>query len=176
MPALTPPTWRELPGLPCPSSLEDATWQWSSLLSRCFLISPWYILGEPGGICLVGGTDRAGTVSLTPDQEAETVDRILDVSVSRAPDLADAGLVNTIVGLRTMSPDDHALIGGVPDISGLYCACGFSGHGFMHAPAVGEGLADLITEGQSAKIDLSAFAPDRFADGDQPLVPETHVF
>src|SRR2546428_328344 len=34
-----------------------------------------------------------------------------------------------------MTPDDHPIVGSVPGTPGLYIAAGFSGHGFMHAPA-----------------------------------------
>ena len=41
-----------------------------------------------------------------------------------------------------MTPDAHPIVGEVAD--GLYAACGFSGHGFMQAPAVGRIVADEL--------------------------------
>ena len=41
-------------------------------------------------------------------------------------------------------------------------ACGFSGHGFKFAPVVGEILADLALEGQTA-LPIGLFDPTRFA-------------
>jgi sarcosine oxidase subunit beta len=137
----------------------------------------WYVLGEAGGLALLGGTDRDGTVSLETREEPDTLDRIFSTSVTRAPELENSGLVNTIVGLRSMSPDDRALIGPLPQVQGLYCACAFSGHGFMHAPATARGLAELITTGRSETIDLSAFDPRRFSDSaGHELQRETYVF
>ena len=43
--------------------------------------------------------------------------------------------------------------------------CGFSGHGFQHAPAAGRILADLMT-GHDPQFDLSPFASDRFTRTD----------
>jgi sarcosine oxidase subunit beta len=60
-----------------------------------------------------------------------------------------------------MSPDDNAILGEIPEIPGFYWACGFSGHGFMHAPAAGEILAQLIIDKKS-DLDISSLKPDRF--------------
>ncbi len=43
----------------------------------------------------------------------------------------------------------------------FYMACGFSGHGVMHAPAVGMALTELILDGQTSTIDLSRMSYDR---------------
>lgn len=41
-------------------------------------------------------------------------------------------------------------------------ACGFSGHGFMQAPAVGRAVAEEILLGAAA-LDLTPYRLDRFA-------------
>ena len=46
-------------------------------------------------------------------------------------------------GFYDMTPDAHPIIGPVAD--GLYAACGFSGHGFMQSPAVGDAVAAELT-------------------------------
>jgi len=56
---------------------------------------------------------------------------------------------------------------------GLYLACGFSGHGFQHAPIVGKLLAEMIMEGHARSVDVSALSLDRFARGE--LAREGHV-
>ena len=48
---------------------------------------------------------------------------------------------------------------------GSYVAVGFSGHGFKLSPAVGQMMADLITEGPGAHPDLPTFRLSRFAEG-----------
>jgi FAD-dependent oxidoreductase domain-containing protein 1 len=46
----------------------------------------------------------------------------------------------------------------------FYVACGFSGHGLMHAPAVGRALAELIVKGRFEAIDLSRMGYQRVLD------------
>ena len=63
--------------------------------------------------------------------------------------------------------DQNALIGGHAAVDGFYLACGFSGHGVMHAPAAGRGIAELVTEGRYTTIDLSPFSVERIAKGER---------
>ncbi len=65
-------------------------------------------------------------------------------------------------GLYNMSPDAQPIIDKAEKVSDYYCAVGFSGHGFMLAPAVGEGLADWIIHGEPQEVDLSNLGLDRF--------------
>ena len=69
-------------------------------------------------------------------------------------------------GLYTLTPDSHPLLGHAPEIEGLYLAVGFSGHGFKLSPAVGRGMAELITTGSYQTLDLSPLRPTRFDEGE----------
>lgn len=70
-------------------------------------------------------------------------------------------------GIYDMTPDGKAILGqGGPE--GFYLACGLSGTGFKKAPAIGQCLTELITQGQSKTVDLTPFRLSRFAEG-QPL-------
>jgi FAD-dependent oxidoreductase domain-containing protein 1 len=54
--------------------------------------------------------------------------------------------------------DQNAILGFHPDVCNFVFACGLSGHGIMHAPAIGRGLAELLVYGKYQHLDLSAFA------------------
>ncbi len=47
----------------------------------------------------------------------------------------------------------------------FYVACGFSGHGTMHAPAVGLALTELILNGRYSTLDLRLMSFQRVLDG-----------
>ena len=88
----------------------------------------------------------------------------------RYPRAAGARLRRAWAGFYDMTPDAHPVIGIVAD--GLYAACGFSGHGFMQSPAVGDAVAAELL-GETPPSDLSPYRLDRFAAG--TAVPETLV-
>jgi sarcosine oxidase subunit beta len=69
-------------------------------------------------------------------------------------------------GLYEMAPDRHALLGRAPRFSNLYLINGSSGHGVMHAPALGQLLAEMMLEGKARTLDVRPLRPERFAEGD----------
>jgi len=79
----------------------------------------------------------------------------------RLPALHDIGIMRGQAGLHSDTPDCMAIVGGTPKVDGFYLACGFSGHGFMHSPAVGRLMAELILDKTSVP-DISLLSPDRF--------------
>ena len=89
--------------------------------------------------------------------------------IRRLPALADAELVEGWSGLYEMTPDHNPLIGEHPDLGGFHLANGFSGHGLMMAPAVGEAVAELVATGTTRSIDLTPFDVTRFARGEMFL-------
>jgi sarcosine oxidase, subunit beta len=88
----------------------------------------------------------------------------------RYPRAAGAPVVRAWAGFYDMTPDAHPIIGRVAD--GVYAACGFSGHGFMQSPAVGDAVAAELL-GEEPPFDLSPYRLARFA-GDE-IFPETLV-
>ncbi len=88
----------------------------------------------------------------------------------RYPRAAGAPIVRSWAGFYDMTPDAHPIIGFVGD--GVYAACGFSGHGFMQSPAVGEAVAAELL-GSTPPFDLSPYRLDRFEAG--AVFPETLV-
>ena len=86
---------------------------------------------------------------------------IAEAASHRLPFLSDIGVGRAQAGLHEDTPDANAIIGKVPGMKGLYLACGFSGHGFMHSPAVGRMVAELVLEKSSAS-ELLPFTLERF--------------
>ncbi len=60
-----------------------------------------------------------------------------------------------------------------PQHDNIITACGFSGHGIMHAPAVGRALSELVLFKRYATLDLSALGIERVWNN-KPL-PETGI-
>ena len=84
----------------------------------------------------------------------------------RVPGMSDAYYRGGWSGLFTTTPDWHPILDSVPGVEGLFCAVGFSGHGFKLSPAIGKAVAELVAEGKARDVDLSPLRFDRFAEGD----------
>ena len=85
----------------------------------------------------------------------------------RAPLLMEVGIAARWAGLYEMTPDNNALLGeaAAPACGGRFLyATGFSGHGFLQGPAVGEILRDLYL-GRAPFVDVRPLSVDRFAAG-----------
>lgn len=74
-------------------------------------------------------------------------------------------------GLYEMSPDHRAIVGHMPGLANLYAINGSSGHGVMHAPVLGELLAEIIVHGEAPSLDVQVLRPGRFADGQPNPAP-----
>lgn len=77
-----------------------------------------------------------------------------------------------VEGFYDVTPDHQPILGTVGEHEGLWLAAGFSGHGFMMAPAVGRRLADAIT-GRVIDPSLHELSIDRF--GGQELHHELQI-
>ena len=76
-------------------------------------------------------------------------------------------------GYYEVTPDYSPVLGRVPAAPSFVNACGFSGHGVMHAPAAGLVIAEEVLDGEAHSVDLSPFRLDRFDGAD--LTIETAV-
>ncbi len=81
------------------------------------------------------------------------------------PFLRDVRVLRHWAGLYNMSPDAQPIIDRAVDIDNFYYAIGFSGHGFMLAPAVGEAVAEWIVHGEPRSVDISNLSLNRFQEG-----------
>ena len=101
----------------------------------------------------------------------EWLEEIIEKACRRVPKLENAEVMRGITGVYDMTPDSRPLLGGVPGVPGLYVVAGFSGMGFKISPAVGLVMSELLTEGNATTVDISAFRPSRFQEG-QPIRAE----
>lgn len=88
----------------------------------------------------------------------------------RFPQFERVKCKNTIAGLYDQNDfDGNPIIGSWRGhLDNFYLAAGFSGHGLMHAPAVGRALSELMLAGTYETIDLSRLSFDRIGS-DRPM-------
>jgi sarcosine oxidase subunit beta len=94
----------------------------------------------------------------------------------RLPALAGASLdvEGSWGGLYEISPDHHPVLGATAECENFFMANGSSGHGAMHAPALGQLLAELMTEGETPAMDVLPLRLARFSEGSAnpgPVLP-----
>jgi glycine/D-amino acid oxidase-like deaminating enzyme len=75
--------------------------------------------------------------------------------------LAAARITRRQACYRPVTDDGLPLIGRVPGLARLYVATGHGPWGILNAPATGQALAELITEGIASSVDLRPFDPGR---------------
>jgi glycine/D-amino acid oxidase-like deaminating enzyme len=124
--------------------------------------SGFYFRKEGESVIWSGG-DAIERWDFNTEVEWDELERSLDKAARRVPVLVNAQLRRGWAGLREVTPDHLPIIGPVPGLEGFVCATGFSGHGFMHAPASGRLVAELLLDGR-AFLDLTPFHFDRFAE------------
>ncbi|WP_254544833.1 NAD(P)/FAD-dependent oxidoreductase [Halomarina pelagica] len=126
----------------------------------------WYIRPDFGDGILVATHHTAEEVNPDYYDNSPDEDTILELTEKLGemiPELRDAGIRGQYCGVYSSTPDHDFILDQIgPD--GCYFACGFSGHGFKQAPAVGRILTDLITEGSTQLVDASFFSYDRFEE------------
>ena len=130
-----------------------------------------YFHPEGDGV-LLGMSDREEPSTYSTDVSWQFLERLIEVATRRAPALERAGIKTGWAGLYESTPDHQAILGPVEEPAGFWCACGFSGHGFMQAPGAAVLLAQWLTEGKP-EIDLSPLGFERFARGE--LAAERNV-
>lgn len=113
--------------------------------------------------------ERPGFALETTD---DWVPDLLEVASRRAPRIAEAGIKGGWAGLYEVTPDHNAIIGESERVSRFLYATGFSGHGFLQGPAVGEILRDLVL-GRRPFVDIAPLSVERFSDA--MLRPEYNI-
>jgi sarcosine oxidase subunit beta len=127
-----------------------------------------YMRPETGNLTIHGlfAYDEA----VDPDGYNEGADpgevlRNAELIARRFPAMEHGLSMGGYAGVYDNTPDHEPVLGAVPEYRGLYVDFGWSGHGFKHAPAVGDILAQAVLEGGAPGWDLAPFRWSRFRDG-----------
>lgn len=124
-----------------------------------------YFRSETGGLILLGKSledDPTGFDFSWDDKRF--IDLLWPELAEFAPAFDRLKLIRGWAGLYAVNTlDGNAILGEWPELSGLYLANGFSGHGLQQGPAVGRYLAELILK-KPMSLDLSIFSPQRIIE------------
>jgi sarcosine oxidase, subunit beta len=112
---------------------------------------------------LVGMSDPDETPGFKLHRGEEWLPRLGEAIERRAPGIGDYGIASGWAGLYEMTPDRNAILGEAEGVSRFLYATGFSGHGFLMGPAIGEVMRDLYL-GRAPVVDITAFDVKRFAN------------
>lgn len=125
-----------------------------------------YFRREGAGV-LVGMTDPDEPPGFQTHVDWSFAERVLTQALHRIPPLATAAVLRGWAGLYDTTPDGNPILGPLPQVENFFVAAGFSGHGFMQSPAVGEAIAELIVAGRPSTpdLDVAPFGVARFATG-----------
>ncbi|MFC4544654.1 NAD(P)/FAD-dependent oxidoreductase [Halosolutus amylolyticus] len=96
------------------------------------------------------------TLSVPDEFVASATELATDV-----PALADATVVDSWIGLRTVTPDGRPIVGET-SVDGFVVACGMTGHGITLAPAVADVVGEAI-DGEPDPDIRDRLSPDRFS-------------
>lgn len=121
------------------------------------LVEPLVVVGERSFAAKHLANGRVLSSDLAGDSRATIAQGISEF----LPALTYVSFPVRASGLYDMTPDHQPVVGPVGD--GLWIAAGYSGHGFMLAPAISQRVADAIAAGNGAPI--PAFDPARFSAG-----------
>jgi sarcosine oxidase subunit beta len=123
--------------------------------------SSFYFHREGPGL-LMGMSDPNEQPGFSVETTDDWIPDLMEIVRRRAPRIADAGIRGGWAGLYEMTPDHNALIGEAAGVSRFLYATGFSGHGFLQGPAVGEILRDMFLR-RDPFVDVTPLAADRFS-------------
>ena len=132
-------------------------------------------LRSEGDRVLVGLDKLDQEPGFTEGMDWDWMEHVLMTGVERFPWWAELGIDRKASwwGYYEVSPDHSPIIGAHPGHETWVDACGFSGHGIMHAPATGLAVSEIIADGSSHTLDVAHFRHDRFEAG---VTREANIF
>ena len=111
---------------------------------------------------LFGMADRDQLPGFDEPADPAWLEKVIEVAERRLPSLLDMGIAGGWKGFYEVTPDHNALVGETGEASRFLYATGFSGHGFLQGPAIGEIVRDLVL-GREPFVDVTALSVERFA-------------
>lgn len=126
-----------------------------------------------GRVLLLLPTPGAPGRPFEAEVEPEWIERVSAIAAERVPALRGIEIDRSAcwAGLYEMSPDRHAIVGAVSGCPNLFFVNGSSGHGVMHAPAMGQIVTEILN-GEAPAVDVSELRPSRFREGASIEAPE----
>lgn len=121
----------------------------------------------------MGFSDSSNPPGFELKRDPLFAEKLGSLAEKRAPRLLDLGIQSGWSGLYEVTPDHNAILGEYKTVSRFFYATGFSGHGFLQGPAIGEILRDLYL-GREPFIDVAALSAERFSKPDS-LRPELNI-
>jgi len=121
--------------------------------------------GEDGGIICGAGIEHEAKNLSDVEPTCDFLRGALRYALMMAPPLKYAHVIRQWAGFYAKTPDKNPAIGKL--LEDFYIAAGFSGHGFMMAPAVAQAIAELVSKGRSkVPLDWDWYDPYRFERGE----------
>jgi sarcosine oxidase subunit beta len=132
-----------------------------------FVRDGFHLRVRDGRVLLLRPTPGVAGAPFDTRVDANWIDEVAAKAHARVPVLRGVPIDRPAAwaGLYEMSPDKHALLGLAPGEENVYLINGSSGHGVMHAPALGHLLAEIILDGRASTLDVGQLDPGRFAAG-----------
>jgi sarcosine oxidase subunit beta len=93
----------------------------------------------------------------------------------RASSFERCGHVRGWAGLYAVTPDRSGIAGAVAGFADLYEAHSFTGRGVMQSHGIATAMAELVTGGRSADLDLRPLDRGRFSDRARWVVEDLHI-
>ncbi|HEX78216.1 MAG TPA: FAD-binding oxidoreductase [Dehalococcoidia bacterium] len=134
-----------------------------------FVISFWPFFGclqRPTGNLFLIGAASGLPEGLDAEPSCQFLLEVAPLLVRALPALRNASIIRQWVGLVPTSPDEHPILGPVPQVRGFYVVAGLSGQGFMLSPIIGKLMAEAIL-GEEPSIAIDKLDLGRFERGER---------
>ena len=152
-------------GIPLPIEIQKRRLLYTTRLEERFL-EPLVVAFDKGW---AGKQLREGNVYMGYLREGEEnisgrqfTERCVDLALQMLPEkMSRLSVLKIQEGHYDTTPDGQPIIGPAPEREGYTLMTGFSGHGYMLAPAIGRVLSDILTD-QIPSLEIGALRLERF--------------